>query len=288
MTDVCIVGAGPAGISAALYALRGGFSVTVLDSGSGALRKAEKVDNYYGFAQALSGEELAANGTAQAERLGALFVRDEAVSLAPADSGFIVSTAAGLDIIAKTVILAAGSPRKVPDIPGLTALEGHGISYCAMCDAFFYRKKKVAVLGFGVYAKAEALHLLPLVESLTLLTNGQAVGADLPPGIEIINTTITEFYGEERLEGVGFTNGEKLELDGAFVAYGAAGSGDLARKIGALTQGSTILVDEHAATNIPGLYAAGDCAGGTLQIAKAVYEGMNAGLSVLKYLRNTT
>jgi len=280
------VGAGPAGISAAIYALRAGFGVTVLDSGSGALRKAEKVENYYGFAEAIPGAALAADGIAQAERLGAVLLRDEAVSLSPAEPGFITVTAGGTEVNSRTVILASGSPRKAPNIPGLAALEGHGVSYCAVCDAFFYRKKAVAVLGFGEYAKAEALHLLPLAASVTLLTNGERPGANFPPEVNIITSPVAELYGENRLEGVRFPDGAVLELSGVFVAYGAAGGGDLARKIGALTQGSTILADSRGATNIPGLYAAGDCTGGTLQIAKAVYDGMNAGLAVIKYLRS--
>ncbi|MDR3344075.1 MAG: NAD(P)/FAD-dependent oxidoreductase [Oscillospiraceae bacterium] len=285
MADVCVVGAGPAGISAALYALRGGFSVTVLDNGSGALRKAEKIENYYGFAEPICGDELAANGRAQAVRLGAELVTAEAVSLAPAEGGFVIGTAGGAELTSRAVVLAAGSPRKTPSIPGLVALEGHGVSYCAVCDAFFYRKKQAAVLGFGEYAKAEAAHLLPLAGSVTLLTNGEEPGADFPPEVTIVTARLAEFLGEKRLERVRFADGGTLPLDGVFVAYGTAGSADLARKIGALTQGSAIIADAHGQTNIPGLYAAGDCTGGTLQIAKAVYDGMNAGLSLIKYLR---
>ncbi|MDR1409995.1 MAG: FAD-dependent oxidoreductase, partial [Oscillospiraceae bacterium] len=252
-----------------------------------ALSKAEKIENYYGFAEPISGKNLAANGKAQAARLGAAFVQDEAVSLAPADNGFTIGAAGNVEIHSRAIILAAGSPRKTPNIPGLSALEGHGVSYCAVCDAFFYRKKAVAVLGFGEYAKAEALHLLPLAGSVALLTNGEEPGANFPPEVMVVTTPVKELLGEKRLEGVRFTQRDNLSLDGVFVAYGAAGSADLARKIGALTQGSAIIADAHGQTNIPGLYAAGDCVGGTLQIAKAVYDGMNAGLSVVKYLRGS-
>jgi thioredoxin reductase (NADPH) len=302
MADVCIVGAGPAGISAALYVLRAGFSVNIIDSGSGALRKAEKIENYYGFANPVSGAELAAGGRAQAARLGARFIDGETISLAPAEGGFTIGYVAvrqetpvekpvadngesNTEVSARAVILAMGSPRRIPGVRGLVELEGHGVSYCAVCDAFFYRKKAVAVLGFGEYAKAEAMHLQPLAASVTLLTNGQEPNADFPPELIINRAQIAEITGETRLDGVLFTDGQILPLDGLFVAYGAAGSAELARKIGALTQGGSIIADSHGATNIPGLYAAGDCTGGTLQIAKAVYDGMNAGLSVIKYLR---
>ncbi|MCL2022931.1 MAG: FAD-dependent oxidoreductase [Oscillospiraceae bacterium] len=288
MTDICIVGAGPAGISAAIYALRGGFSVTVVDSGTGALRKADKVENYYGFPEAISGKQLAVNGIAQANRLGAAFLDDEAVALAPHAEGFSTITAEGDEIVSRAVVLATGSPRKIPQIAGLAALEGHGVSYCAVCDAFFYRSKDVVVLGFGEYAKAEALHLLPLVNSVTLLTNGKPQGADFPFEVKIIHEPLAQIAGEKRVEGVILADGRTIPADGVFVAYGAAGGSDLARKIGAIVEGTRIITDEKGATNIPGLYAAGDCTGGTLQIAKAVYDGMNVGLSLVVFLRMNT
>jgi thioredoxin reductase (NADPH) len=290
MIDFCTVGAGPAGISAALYALRAGFSVLIIDGGGGALRKAESIENYYGFALPISGEELAERGIEQAKRLGAELLRGEVVSLAPEeDGGFSlgISLPSGeaKKISARSVLLAAGSPRKAPALPGLTELEGHGVSYCAVCDAFFYRKKAVAVLGSGEYARAEAMELLPLVSSVTLLTNGEEPTADFPREIIINTKPIARLKGEKKLECVSLADGEEIPLDGLFVAYGTAGSGDLARKIGAETKGASIVTDYGGGTNVPGLFAAGDCTGGTLQIAKAVNDGMNAGLSAIKYLR---
>jgi len=145
MAKVLIIGAGPAGVSAALYAVRGGMEVTVLHHGSGALSKAERIENYYGFAEPPTGAELERSGIEGARKLGVEFVEDEVVWLGMNDTltGFLARTA-GQEYEADSVILAAGSRRKAPKLPGLTELEGRGVSYCAVCDAFFYRGKRAA------------------------------------------------------------------------------------------------------------------------------------------------
>ena len=181
MSNIVIVGSGPAGVSAALYAVRAGVQTTVLTKGSGALARAEKIENYYGFAQPVSGPELERRSIENARRLGVQFVQTEAVGLTWTDR-LTVETLAGA-YPADAVILATGASRAVPRIPGLTGLEGHGVSWCAACDAFFYRGKDVAVLGSGEYALHEVQALLPVVKSVTLLTNGAALTADYPENV---------------------------------------------------------------------------------------------------------
>ena len=176
MSNIVIVGSGPAGVSAALYAVRAGVQTTVLTKGSGALARAEKIENYYGFAQPVSGPELERRSIENARRLGVQFVQTEAVGLTWTDR-LTVETLAGA-YPADAVILATGASRAVPRIPGLTGLEGHGVSWCAACDAFFYRGKDVAVLGSGEYALHEVQALLPVVKSVTLLTDGHSGRAD--------------------------------------------------------------------------------------------------------------
>lgn len=178
MSNIVIVGSGPAGVSAALYAVRAGVQTTVLTKGSGALARAEKIENYYGFAQPVSGPELERRSIENARRLGVQFVQTEAVGLTWTDR-LTVETLAGA-YPADAVILATGASRAVPRILGLTGLEGHGVSWCAACDAFFYRGKDVAVLGSGEYALHEVQALLPVVKSVTLLTNGAALTRRLP------------------------------------------------------------------------------------------------------------
>ena len=164
MPNIVIIGSGPAGVSAALYAVRAGMNTTVLTKGPGALDRAEKIENYYGFAEPVSGPELERRSIANARRLGVRFVTTEAVGLTWTDK-LTVETLAG-DYPAYAVILATGASRAVPRIPGLAGLEGHGVSFCAACDAFFYRGRDVAVLGSGVYALHEVQALLPVARSV--------------------------------------------------------------------------------------------------------------------------
>ena len=283
MSNIVIIGSGPAGVSAALYAARAGVETTVLTKGPGALDRAELIQNYYGFAEPISGAELERRGIEGAKALGVQFVTTEAVGLTYMDK-LTVETLAG-DFPADAVILATGASRAAPHIPGLAGLEGHGVSYCATCDAFFYRGRDMAVLGSGEYALHEVQALLPVVKSVTLLTNGSPLTASFPPEVTVCPEKVNAILGEGRVSGVELSGGKTVALSGVFVALGVAGSTALARKLGAEVDGNRILVDEHMQTTLPGLYAAGDCTGGLLQVAKAVYEGALAGTEAAKALR---
>lgn len=284
MPNVIIVGNGPAGISAALYTKRGGIETTIVGRDLGALKKADKIENYYGFEEPVSGEALVKSGIASAERIGCKMVTDEVIGIS-FEKKLTVKTK-NKDYSADAVILATGAVRNVPKITGITELEGRGVSYCAVCDAFFYRGKDVCVLGSGEYALHEALELLPIVNSVTLLSNGDRVNiTDFPENIKLNEKKITAIKGTDTVSGVEFEDGEILDVLGVFVAVGVASSSDLARKLGAQVDGINIAVNQQMETNIPGLYAAGDCTGGMLQIYKAVYDGGTAGTEVIKYLR---
>ncbi|QNH53614.1 NAD(P)/FAD-dependent oxidoreductase [Selenomonas timonae] len=283
---VIIIGSGPAGISAALYARRGGADVTVITKGTGGLAAAEWVENYYGFAEPISGAELEQRGIAGAKRLGVRFETDEVLAILPADGGkgFCLETVrAAYD--ADAVILAAGVPRKTLSIPGLREFEGRGVSYCAICDAFFYRGKRVAVIGAGDYALHEAEILRPHAAQLSLLTNGEEPSVVVPDGISVHTQKIVRIEGVRRVQRIVFDDDTAMDVDGIFMAIGTAGSMELARKLGVVLSDGKIVVGEHMETNVPGVYAAGDCTGGLLQIAKAVYEGAEAGLAAVRYLR---
>ena len=285
MAKVVIIGSGPAGVSAALYTARAGIDTTVLTRGPGALARAEGIENYYGVPGPVSGAELERRGIEGAKAVGVQFVEAEAVGLTFTDK-LTVETLSG-DYPADAVILATGASRAAPPIPGLKALEGHGVGYCATCDAFFYRGKDVAVLGSGEYALHEASALLPLAKSVTLLTGGAPLTAEFPPEIALCTEKVEAILGEEagKVTGVRLAGGRELPLDGVFVALGVAGSTALARLRGAEVDGNRIVVDEHLMTSVPGLFAAGDCTGGLLQVAKAVYEGAMAGNEAAKALR---
>ena len=283
MPNIVIIGSGPAGVSAALYTARAGVETTVLTKGPGALDRAAHIQNYYGFAEPISGAELERRGIEGARALGVQFVTTEAVGLTYTDR-LTVETLAG-EFPADAVILATGASRAAPKIPGLAELEGHGVSFCATCDAFFYRGKDVAVLGSGEYALHEVQALLPVVKSVTLLTNGATLTAQFPPEVRVCPETVDAILGEQTVTGVQLNGGRQVPLSGVFVALGVAGSTALARKLGAEVEGNRIVVDEKMQTTLPGLYAAGDCTGGLLQVAKAVYEGALAGTEAAKAVR---
>ena len=286
MKHLLVIGQGPAGISAAVYAKRGGASVTVVANGVGALEKAEQIENYYGFGKPLTGRELAAQGVEGAKRLGVDFVEGELVGLRFKDTmdGFVAELV-HRTLEADAVVLAMGASRLAPPLAGLKELEGHGVSYCAICDAFFYRGKEAAVLGAGDYALAEAAALLPHAAKVHLLTNGEAAPAHVPAGLLVHTERLAAVEGEGRVERIVFADGATLPVSGVFVAVGTAGSTAIAKKLGILLDGVYLKVNEKMETNVPGVFAAGDATGGLLQVAKAVHEGAVAGLSALKFLR---
>ena len=284
MSKVIIIGNGPAGISSALYTVRAGIDTTVIGKGYGALEKAAKIENYYGFSQPISGIDLIKEGMEGARRLGAHIISDEVLGISYSDQ-FIVATKEK-EYRSDSIIIATGTSRTAPKIQGLKEFEGHGVSYCAVCDAFFYKGRDVVVLGNGEYAIHEAVELLPSSGSVTILTNGQQPVTAVPQGIKVITKKISSIEGNVILDTVVFQDGTTLPAAGLFIAVGVAGSTALAKKIGAATENNKLVVDETMATNIPGLYAAGDCTGGLLQISKAVYDGAKAGIEVIQYLRN--
>lgn len=280
MKQLVIIGQGPAGISAALYAVRGGADVTVIASGAGALARAGLIQNYYGFENGISGRELIEAGVRQAEKLGVRMVRGELFGIEYGEEGFAVKTSAGT-LDAGAAVIACGTQRNTPPIAGIDAFDGRGVSYCAVCDAFFFRGKKVGVVGSGAYAASEYEVLKGVIQDVTALTNGEAPQFSLPCDTR----KIARLEGGDALERVVFEDGSAEAFDGLFIACGTAGAFELSRKLGLETANGKIVTDEKRATNVPGIFAAGDCTAGMQQIAKAVCDGMIAGTEALKYLK---
>lgn len=279
MFDVVIIGSGPAGISAAIYLKRAKKNIIIISNGKSSLEKAEKIENYYGI-ESISGKELYEVGIKQAERLSIPIQMDEVTNIS-FENNFIVTTP-NREYETTNVIIATGTNRITPSIKGIKEFEGKGVSYCAICDAFFYKNKNVAVIGNGNYAIHEAKQLKPVANSVTILTNGKEMIQNRDASdFEIEQTPIREFRGTNSIEEVEFENNNTKKIDGVFVAIGTASSIDLAKKIGAIVKNNNIAVDENMQTNVKGLYACGDCTGGLLQVNKAVYEGAKAAMNII-------
>lgn len=281
--ELLIIGAGPAGVSAALYAKRANIDTGIIYLKDTALNTAHLIDNYYGLAH-IKGSELFEKGLRQCQDLDIALYEEEVIDI-NWDEDFKVVTTKG-EYFAKSLILASGAKRNVPKIKNYKEYEGRGLSYCATCDGFFYKGKIVAVLGDGSYALHEAEYLKNVAKQVYILTNNRPLKDAHLESFEIYDKEIDTLYGEGKIQGIRFKDGQELSLDGLFVAEGIAGSLDLARKLGVIvTDKNEIEVNEGLETNIPGLFAAGDLIRGMKQVAKAVYDGALAASSAIAFIK---
>ncbi len=292
MYDVVVIGAGPAGLSAAVYLARSRFQTLVLgEPQASRLWRAKEIENYLGFPNGVSGRELLELGLTQVRRFGAEVRGDEVVAIRFEES-LTVQTAGGEKYPVGAVVLTTGVANKPSGIIGEDRLVGQGISYCVVCDGFFFRDQPVAVVGPGNFAASEALEMLTFTRQVTLFSNGQTFGISPEllarldaEGIQRRAEKVAEFVGEPRLEGLRLETGEVVPAKGAFMALGTASSLDFARSLGVEIQNNAIVIDREGRTNVPGVYAAGDCTGGALQVAKAVGEGCSAAMAAIPHLR---
>lgn len=284
--DLIVVGKGPAGLSAAVYAVRAGLSVLVIGRDAGALGTADLIENYLGFPEPIHAAKLLADSEAQATRLGVEILTEEVTGLLFLENYGVHTTTRELE--AKSLVIATGLPRKKATVAGLADFEGRGVSYCATCDGFFYRGKKVAVIGNGDYAFKEACELKPFASQITLLTNDRPYEASQTDDAMTVDLRkIATISGDEiKVRRIEMADGSVLEVDGVFVAEGTASALDLAQKLGLENDGKVVTVNSRDQdTNLPGVFAAGDCTGGLLQIAVAVGDGARAGMAAANYVR---
>lgn len=284
--DVVIIGAGPAGISASLYTKRAGKDTLVLYYGKSSLEKTERIENYYGFADGISGADLYNDGIEQAKNIGVVVRNEEILNIEKKEDNTFQVTTPTNRYKAKAVIIAVGQKRKELEVEGTAKFEGKGVSYCAICDGFFYRNKNVVLIGSGDYAISEANDLINLVNKITILTNGQKAPDIRDDRVEIITKNVKEISGKDKVDGVILEDDTKIQADGVFIAQGGNGPIAIAKKMGLIIKDNKISVNEYMQTNINGVYACGDCTEGLLQICKAVYDGAKAGLEVINFLNS--
>ena len=303
MLDIIIVGAGPAGLTAAVYARRAGRTVMVLERESfgGQIVYSPKVENYPGFL-ALSGSEFGEKLVDQAIHHGAELELDEVTAIH--DNGRIKSVVTQrTQYLCKSVIVAAGSRHRPLGLPREDELVGRGISYCALCDGDFYKDKDIAVIGGGNTALQDAVLLSETAKTVTIVQNLPKLTGEVSlaqilrarQNVKIVcNTVVTELLGDKELNGIKLKNTAAdeesvLTLDGVFVAIGQMPDNKPFQGVCDLDSAGFIVADETCLTKTPGVFVAGDCrTKGIRQIATAIGDGATAALAACRYLNALT
>lgn len=297
--DAVVVGAGPAGLTAALYCGRAGFDTLVLEklSPGGQMATTNEIENYPGFPGVTDGFTLAMNMSAQAEQFGVRQDYAEVTALRVEGDIKLLDTTAGT-VRTRSVILAPGAAPRLLGLPNENALRGKGVSYCATCDGAFYRKKTVAVIGGGDTAAADAVFLSSLCEKVYLVHRRDTLRASKSytaklnkENIEYVWDSVVEEILENgrvcgiRVRNVKTNETREIELQGLFIAVGNIPATDFVRGTVELDESGYFTAGEDTKTNIPGVFAAGDCRKKPLrQIVTAASDGAVAAYAAEEYL----
>lgn len=297
--DLLIVGGGPAGLTAGIYAVRSGLKTVILERGAlgGQVSTTPVVENYPGFTS-VGGKTLVDILVSHALEYAKIFQGEEALDIQIGDPIEVVTSRRRFQI--KAVLLATGANHRHLGVPGEQRLSGRGVSYCSTCDGPLFKGKKVVIAGGGDSAVTEALHLFHMGVNVTIIHRSDSLRAQehLTKNLHannipiLFNTEIREIRGQEKVQEIVLYNNKTGETttfktDGVFVAIGYDPEVALARKLGAeLTPDGFIKHDSHHRTNIPGIYSAGDVEGGFKQIVTAAGQGTEASISIFEDLMN--
>jgi thioredoxin reductase (NADPH) len=304
--DLIVVGSGPAGLTAALYAAREGIETLVIERAGvgGQAGVTERLDNFPGFPEGVSGSEFADRLRQQAERFGVEILSAQEVTAVLVDGDYrCVRTADGAEYRAWAVLLALGSTYRRLEIPGEDDFIGAGVHFCATCDGAFYRGKDVLVVGGGNSAGEESIFLTKFANKVTIVTRDARLSAskvvvekvEEHPQIAVItNCAPAEFRGDKKLSAVvlqDVTTGERKEVstDGVFVFIGLTPNTAIVADQLEVDQRGFIVTDATLQTSVPGIFAAGDCReGSTKQAASAAGEGAAVALAIRRYIQPLT
>lgn len=291
--DVIILGAGPAGLQAAIHAVRAKVSVLVLGKQQRSSLYKAHIENFCCLSM-VDGQTLLKDGQKQAEKFGARFLEEDVVAVSKDDTGFLVKAESGGSLKCRAIVFALGIFRNKLNVPGEKELLGRGVSYCVDCDANFFRDEPVAVVGGGSAALTGALTLLFYTQDVHLVCE-KIEGSDVlarriteSPIRFHEGRKVKELVGQSVLEGMLLDDGTRLNVRGIFIELGAKGAVELAGNLGvALDPESMKYIDTNKKqeTNVPGVYAAGDICGPPWQVAIAVGQGAVAGLEAASYAK---
>jgi thioredoxin reductase (NADPH) len=292
--DVVIIGAGPAGIQAAIHAARKKTDVLVLGRAENSALYWAHVENYAFVEGIQGGKDLLAVGHVQMEKFGARKLGEDVLKITRIDDSFHLELESGAHVVAGTIIFAMGVSKKKLSVPGEKELAGRGVSYCVDCDANFYRGATVAVVGDRSAAVDGALTLLGYAGKVYLVAKELHVSQELLVRLEsssvevLTNHMVKSIDGDKSVTGITLENDEKIAVEGVFIELGSKGALELATQIGVALdteQFKYINTNRKQETNIPGVYAAGDIVGPPYQMAKAVGEGCVAGMEAAAFAR---
>ncbi|WP_448872699.1 NAD(P)/FAD-dependent oxidoreductase [Desulfobulbus propionicus] len=291
--DVVIIGAGPAGIQAAIHASRKKTSVLVLGRIENSALYGAHIENYAFVAGVTLGADLLSTGLRQAQSFGAEWSPEDVLKLNQEDDLFQFELESGRMVTGRTAIFAMGVSKKKLGVPGEKDLVGRGVSYCVDCDANFYRGATVAVTGDRSAAVDGALTLLEYAAKVYLIADELNVSQELlerlkASKVEWVRSSVEQIEGDRVVSSIRLTNGTAMEAEGIFIELGSKGALELATQIGVQLDSESfkyIQVNRKQETNLPGIYAAGDIVGPPYQMAKAVGEGCVAGMEAATYAR---
>ena len=301
--DLAVIGAGPAGLTAAIYAARACLKTVVLESFALASQVSltEEIENYPGFVEGIKGFELLQNFKRQAERFGAEFVLQEAVAIEKREKIWIIRTSPPGSVKSLAVIVATGASAKKLGIEGEDKFRGKGVSYCATCDGAFFRNKVVCVIGGGDTAVEEALFLTRFASKVKLIHRRQQLRAAKilqervfsHSQVELVlNSLPQEIVGEGKVSGVKVLNKETqkeniIECEGVFIFVGNVPNTDFVKSLLGCDESGYIKVDAEMKTSQEGIFACGDCCSKFLrQVVTACGDGAVAAFSAQKYLED--
>jgi thioredoxin reductase (NADPH) len=289
--DVIIIGSGAAGVQAAIHAARKKVRVVMIGKpDNSALMKAH-IENYFGVAMT-TGQDLLLRGIKQAEGFGATFYPEEVIGIGISEDGFSIRTDSLKEFHSKAVVLAMGISRNKLNVEGEEEFHGMGVSYCANCDAGFFKKRPVAVVGDGSAAAVSALLLKDYASKVYWVAEAVKASAELLEQVKASEIEIIEgskplrIIGDKTVKAIELKDGRQLEVDGVFIEMGAKGAAELAMELGVLPDDNGSLpVDRNCRTEAEGVFACGDITGQPWQLAKAVGEGCLAGLAAAAFVR---
>lgn len=279
-------------MQAAIHSARRGAKVLVLGKVANSALAKGHIENYAFIDGVVSGAEMLKKGLGQVRRFGATILEEDAIHVSQSGDRFTVKSKSGTEYSTRAVILATGIARKRLGVPGEKELEGKGVSYCVDCDANFFKKKRVVVTGDGSAAASGALHLLHFTPHVTLIAPGLNISPGLMESLRAANVKmvsdkkVKRIVGDDAATAVELSDGSRLEADGVFIEKGAKGVLSLGAELGlAVDNSGNLAVDRNQATNIPGIFGAGDVTGPPWQIAKAVGEGCVAGIRAAELVK---